>query len=98
MLGVLNPFEMEMSHRVFLWWKMYKEVKLTTLHDKTEYYFAKVIQAIAASTGNAISIQDALLTFKNVEEDTDEINSEESADAFITSAQNVKKRINPNGY
>ena len=83
MLGVLDPFTMEMSHQAFLYWQVYREMKLLKFHDKNEYYYARIIQALYALGGNEINIKNALMEFEEKDPETEMIKAMDEADAFI---------------
>lgn len=83
MLGIQDPFKMEMNHRVFLWWQAYKELKLTTLHEKKEYYWAKIIMSVAAVAGNEMTFKDALISFKITDKEQEMIDELERSEKLF---------------
>lgn len=83
MLGVQNPFEMEMSHRVFLWWRAYKELKFLKFHDKEEYYFAKLIQTVRNVFGDDCGLDEVLIEFKERDPEQEAIDAEEEGEKLF---------------
>jgi len=84
MLGIQDPFNMDMSHRVFLYWKAYREIKLTSIHEKWEFYFAKLIHV--ASEGK-VSFKEALIKFDEVEENFQSYQDELREERFLKIAE-----------
>lgn len=88
MLGIQDPLNMDMSHRVFLYWKAYREIKLTTIHEKWEFYFAKLIHVVSEGK---ISMKDALIKFDDEDENSQDYEDELREERFLKLADKVNK-------
>ena len=99
-MGEPDPFKLakRLPRKAFIYWKARRELKLTNLHEKWEYYVAALRQDIGAAFGVERDIKELLIELEMKTEGEARQEQERKNEAFMSAlfgaAELIKRKEN----